>query len=83
MKKEELKKYLGQNVNVSFYDGTVISGILGYTPEFSEEYGWRKPGYFTVGNTDFKVSHVKGISLEPMEKQPSINYKEMLEELDR
>ena len=37
------------------------SGILGFTSEFSEKFGYRKPNYFTVKDLDFKVSHLKSI----------------------
>ena len=63
MKKEELIKHLGERVSIRFYDGTIKTGTLGYTANFSEEYGYRRPGYFTIEDCDFKVSHVKDFSI--------------------
>ena len=56
MKKAEL---VGRKVEIVFFDDMVKTGILGYTPEFSEKYGWRKADRFTLGNWDFRVSHTK------------------------
>lgn len=64
MKKEKMAQFLGKNVEITFRDGKVEKGVLGYTKEFSAEYGWRKPCYFTINDTDFKVSHVKSIVTE-------------------
>lgn len=57
--KKELMEYVGQEATVSFYDGTTVSGKLGYTESFSAEFGYRKPDFFTIGDYDFKVSHIK------------------------
>ncbi len=59
MKKDELMKMVGQSVKVTFNDGQDYYGVLGYTKEFSAKYDYRKVGYFTVYNMDFKVSHIK------------------------
>lgn len=64
MKKGKMAQFLGKNVEITFLDGRVEKGVLGYTKEFSAEYGWRKPCYFTINDTDFKVSHVKSIVTE-------------------
>ena len=64
MKKEKMAQFVGKNVEITFLDGRVEKGVLGYTKEFSAEYGWRKPCYFTINDTDFKVSHVKSIVTE-------------------
>ena len=61
MKREDMNKYLGEKVNVTFKDGSSARGTLGFTEEFSARYGFRKPNFFTIGNLDFKVSHVKNI----------------------
>lgn len=61
MKKEELFTYIGKKVEIKLFDDTVYSGILGFTSEFSEKFGYRKPNYFTVKDLDFKVSHLKSI----------------------
>jgi hypothetical protein len=58
----ELHKYVGLEVEIKFYDGDVRRGILGYndTP-YDKKYGYRKVGYFTIGNLDFKVSHINNL----------------------
>ena len=61
MKREKLNEYIGQNVRITFFDGDVREGTLGYTPEFSSKYGYRKPKCYTIGNLDFKLSHVTSI----------------------
>lgn len=58
---KELKKYIGVKVGVIFKDGTVKVGVLGFTEDFSEKYGYRKPNYFTIDDYDFKVSHIRKI----------------------
>ena len=62
--KAQLKEYIGRMVEITLFDNTVYCGVLGFTPEFSEKYGWRKPNYFTVSNLDFKVSHLKSIQIK-------------------
>ena len=58
MKREELDKLIGKEVMILFKDTTVAAGPLGYTPEFSAKYHYRKVGYYTCGDYDFKASHV-------------------------
>lgn len=58
MKREELDKLIGKEVMILFKDATVALGQLGYTPEFSAKYHYRKAGYYTCGDYDFRVSHV-------------------------
>ena len=64
MTRAELREYLGKNVTVVFKDGDTEQGILGFTPEFSEKYGFRRPNYFTINDTNFKVSHIRKITAE-------------------
>ena len=59
----ELREYLGKYVRIRLFDGSEYEGVLGFTPEFSERYGYRKPNYFTVSNLDFKVSHLRDIKV--------------------
>ena len=66
-----LKEYVGHPVKVVFTDGNVKEGTLGYTKEFSEEYNYRKPDYFTVKDIDFKVSYVKSVMVAPIKTQDS------------
>lgn len=61
MTNAELQKYIGKNVTITFFDGKTERGILGFTKEFSARYGYRKPGYYTIGDWDFKVSHIKKV----------------------
>lgn len=68
MKKEELMKLVGKKVFVIFKDGERgIYGTLGYVKEFSSKYDYRKPNYFYINDTLFKVSHIKKI-IESEEK---------------
>ncbi len=59
MTKAKLMSMVGETVIISFHDGHVEIGKLGYTSKFCEEQGWRKPNYFTINDWDFKVSHIK------------------------
>ena len=64
MTRAELLNLVGKKVQVYFKDGERgIYGTLGYVKEFSEKYGFRKPGYFFIGNTQFKVSHIRKVEL--------------------
>lgn len=60
MTKAELMELVGKKVIVYFkHEEKGICGKLGYVDEFSAKYDYRKPGYFYIGNTSFKVSHVR------------------------
>lgn len=59
MTKAQLNQYLGQKVRITFFDGDVKEGILGFTKEFSYQYRYRKPNYYTIQNVVFLVSHIK------------------------
>jgi len=59
MKHAELMKLVGKNVQILFRDGTWTWGKLGYVDEFSAKHDYRKPNYFYIGDTSFRVSHVK------------------------
>lgn len=59
MTKAELMLYVGKKVHIYFKDGEKIYGTLGYVDEFSAKYDYRKPNYFYIGNTSFKVSLVR------------------------
>ena len=60
MTKAELMTYVGKKVLIIFKDRErAIYGTLGYVDEFSEKYDYRKPNYFYIGHTSFKVSHVR------------------------
>lgn len=61
MTNAELQKYIGKDVTITFKDGKTERGILGFTKEFSARYGYRKPGYYTIGNWNFKVSHIRKV----------------------
>lgn len=61
MTRKELRNIVGKRITIYFKDGKEETGVLGYTPEFSEKYGFRKPNYFTINNIDFKVSHIKSV----------------------
>lgn len=60
MTKAELMSYVGKKVHIYFKGReSAIYGTLGYADEFSAKHDYRKPDYFYIGNTSFKVSHVK------------------------
>ncbi len=64
MTRAELLNLVGKKVKVYFKDSEKVSyGTLGYVKEFSEKYQFRKPGYFFIGNTNFKVSYIRKVEL--------------------
>ena len=63
MTKAELMSYVGKKVLIYFKDEEAgIYGTLGYADEFSAKHDYRKPNYFYIGNTSFKVSHVRSLA---------------------
>lgn len=64
MTKSELMHYVGKKVLVYFKNEGEIYGTLCYANEFSEKHDFRKPNYFYIGSTSFKVSHVKALIME-------------------
>lgn len=58
MTKAELMEDVGNYVEIRLFDGTILKGKLGYTSEFCEAQGYRRPNYFFIGNYCFKASHV-------------------------
>ena len=60
MTKADLMKLVGKKVFVCFKDGERgIYGTLGYANEFSAKHDYRKPNYFYIGSTSFRVSHIR------------------------
>ncbi|MBR0340664.1 MAG: hypothetical protein IJH64_00145 [Oscillospiraceae bacterium] len=60
MTKAELMKLVGKKVFVYFKGKeSGIYGTLGYADEFSAKHDYRKTDYFYIGNTSFKVSHIR------------------------
>ena len=83
MTKAELMEYVGKKIYVYFKEGqSGIFGLLGYADDFSEKHNYRKPNYFYIGHTSFKVSHVRKIESEEQMKEkadtPFIEYKNSL-----
>ena len=63
MTKADLMKLVGKKVLVYFKGGEKgIYGTLGYVDEFSAKHDYRKPDDFYIGNTSFKVSHVRKLA---------------------
>lgn len=56
-----LDSLIGKAVEIVLVDSISIKGVLGYTPEFSEKYKYRRPNFYTCGDVDFRKSHVKYI----------------------
>lgn len=79
MTRTEFEKYLGQKVELSIFDGTVIKGILHKTGEkmFKNDADFYVPkNYYFCTNSNnecvsclFRVSHVKKIANEDCEKR--------------
>lgn len=64
MKKAELMKLVGKKVLVCFKDGDRgACGTLYYVDEFSEKHDYRKLNCFYIGDTSFKASHVKKVTV--------------------
>lgn len=60
MTKAELMGLVGHKVFIFLKNEEKgIYGTLGYVDEFSAKYYFRKPNYFYIGNTSFKVSHIR------------------------
>lgn len=63
MTKAELFLYVGKKVHIYFKGRKKgIYGTLGYVDEFSAKHDYRKPNYFYIGNTSFKVSHIRKLA---------------------
>ena len=58
---KKLDGLIGKTVEVVFFDGATATGILGYAPEFSAKYGYRKPNFYNCGAWIFRKSHIKRI----------------------
>lgn len=72
MTKAELMSYVGKKVHIYFKGReSGIYGTLGYADEFSAKHDYRKPDYFYIGNTSFKVSHVR--KLEESEETDAVS----------
>ena len=67
---KKLDSLIGKYVEITFFDGDTVGGELNYIPEFSEEYEYRRPHYYTCGTYSFRKSHVKRIK----EKELSQDY---------
>lgn len=68
MTKADLMKLVGKKVQIYFKGGErSIYGTLGFVDEFSEKYDYRKPDYFYINHTLFKVSHVRKVEIEEKE----------------
>lgn len=68
MKKSELMELVGKKVKVTFkteIDGVEknLYGKLGFVDEFSAKHDYRRLNYFYIGNTSFKVSHIKKVEV--------------------
>lgn len=65
MTREDLMKLVGKKVLVYFKDGERgVYGTLGYVDEFSAKYDYRKPNYFYINHTSFKVSHIRKLEVK-------------------
>ena len=65
MTKAELMELVGKKIIVYFKDEERgIYGTLNYVDEFSAKYDYHRPNCFYIGNTSFKVSHVRKVESE-------------------
>ncbi len=63
MTNAELMKLVGKKITVYFKGGERgIYGTLGYADKFSAKHDYRRPEYFYIDNTSFKVSHVRKVA---------------------
>lgn len=66
MRRENLNKYIGETVTVTFFDGTGAFGKLCFSDEFSEKNHWVRAGfYYILAETEicFRASHVKKLRI--------------------
>ena len=54
---------IGQLVNITLNDGQIIMGLLNYFPETQDRHGWKRPGYYYVGDVHFTANEVKTLEL--------------------
>lgn len=64
MTKAEMMRLVGKEVVVVFKDKSVVRGVLNYADEFSAKHDYRKPNYFYIGDTSFRVSHISKLKEE-------------------
>ena len=57
----KLDSLIGKRVQITFTDGYVTAGILGYADSFSSVHGYRRPFLYYCGNSSFRKSHVREI----------------------
>lgn len=55
MRRENLNKYIGDTVTITFFDGTGAFGKLCFSDEYSEENDWIKAGYYYIRVNGFKI----------------------------
>lgn len=62
MTKADLMKLVGKRV-IIYFKGCEngICGTLCYADDFSAKHDYRKPCYFYINHTSFKVSHVSKV----------------------
>ncbi len=58
---EKLDSFLHQRVQITFIDGQIVEGILGYADAFSTLHQYKKVGYYYIDDICFRKSHIKKI----------------------
>ena len=58
---ETLDLFLGKEVFVVFYDGSVKEGVLEYQGPVTPEIGYSFAYHYHIGNSFFRKTHVKMI----------------------
>lgn len=75
MTKADLMRYIGKKVHIYLKDRAIKDGLHGtleYIDEYSEKYGFRKPGYFYIGNVSFKVTYIRKLITLREEKSEGV-----------
>lgn len=57
----ELDRYLGEEVEVTLFDGTKIRGVLEYEEKGFRPPFYRKGGFYCIDNTQFRKTHVRRV----------------------
>ena len=59
----DLMEHIGEEVRVYCEDGRVAEGTLEYVRSYSEEFGFKRPHYFFIGEEYFKSYQVKNVEV--------------------
>ena len=63
MRKAILLIYVDEKVRIKLNDKTELKGKLKFTPDFNEKFGYKKPGWFSIGSKKFRSDSVKTLEV--------------------